>query len=289
VLRTKITANVDGDAIPDFAANGSRVLFDGWLKADPAARGEDVELPKVVADDALTLVEAHTLEKETQPPARYSEAGLVKELEKRGIGRPSTYASIISTLEARGYVEKQGRTLIPTHTGDVVSSFIEEHFGDYISDTFTSEMEDELDEIAAGKREYGKTLKDFYTPFSKAVKSKNKIEKITNMGPVPEEFKCPTCGADMVYKLSKTGRFMSCSKFPECMGARKEDGSIIEPPKELEEPCPQCGNKLIEREGRFGRFIACSTYPKCKFVKKDPAEEARNKTGDERRLWRVRG
>ena len=279
VLRTKITANVEGDTIPNFSANGSRVLFDGWLKADPAARGEDVELPKVVADDALALVEAHTLEKETQPPARYSEAGLVKELEKRGIGRPSTYASIISTLETRGYVEKQGRTLIPTYTGDVVSSFIEEHFGDYISDTFTAEMEDELDEIANGKREYEKTLKDFYTGFSKAVKSKNKIDKITNMGPVPEEFKCPTCTADMVYKLSKTGRFMSCTKFPECMGARKEDGSIIEPPKELEEPCPQCGNTLIEREGRFGRFIACSTYPKCKFVKKDPAEEAKAKTG----------
>lgn len=279
VLRTKIITNVEGATIPDFSANGSRVLFDGWLKADPAARGEDVELPKVAAHDPLTLVEAHTEEKETQPPARYSEAGLVKELEKRGIGRPSTYASIISTLEVRGYVEKQGRTLIPTYTGDVVSSFIEEHFGDYISDTFTAEMENELDEIAEGKRGYEKTLKDFYTPFTKAVKSKNKIEKITNMGPAPEEFKCPTCGSDMVYKLSKTGRFMSCSKFPECMGARKEDGSEIAPPKELEEPCPQCGNKLIEREGRFGRFIACSTYPKCKFVKKDPAEEARAKTG----------
>lgn len=279
VLRTKISANVEGDSIPNFTANGSRILFDGWLKADPAARGEDVELPKVVAEDPLTLVQANTLEKETQPPARYSEAGLVKELEKRGIGRPSTYASIISTLETRGYVEKQGRTLIPTYTGDVVSSFIEEHFGEYISDTFTSEMEDELDEIANGKREYEKTLKDFYTGFSKAVKSKNKIEKITNMGAAPEEFTCPTCSAAMVFKLSKTGRFMSCSKFPECMGARKEDGSIIEPPKELEEPCPQCGNKLIEREGRFGRFIACSTYPKCKFVKKDPAEEAKAKTG----------
>lgn len=278
-LRTKISANVKGDTIPDFAANGSRVLFDGWLKADPAARGEDVELPKVAAQDPLTLVEAHTEEKETQPPARYSEAGLVKELEKRGIGRPSTYASIISTLDTRGYVEKQGRTLIPTYTGDVVSSFIEEHFTDYISDTFTAEMENELDEIAEGKREYEKTLKDFYGPFTKAVKSKSKIDKLTNMGDAPKEFTCPTCGGPMVYKLSKTGRFMSCKRFPECMGARKEDGSIIEPPKELEEPCPQCGNKLIEREGRFGRFIACSTYPKCKFVKKDPAEEARAKTG----------
>ena len=280
MLRTKITTNVVGATIPDFSANGSRVVFDGWLKADPAARGEDVELPKVEARDALTLVEAHTEEKETQPPSRYSEAGLVKELEKRGIGRPSTYASIISTLETRGYVEKQGRTLIPTYTGDVVSSFIEEHFGDYISDTFTAEMENELDEIAEGKREYEKTLKDFYTPFKKAVKSKDKIEKLTNMGAAPKEFTCPLCGGEMVYKLSKNGRFMSCKRFPECVGARKEDGSEIEPPKDLGKPCPQCGEKeggkLIEREGRFGRFIACSRYPKCKYVERD---ESQGKTG----------
>ncbi len=279
-LRTKITANIKGDAIPDFTANGSRVIFDGWLAADPDARGEDVELPKVAAADPLTLVEAHSEGKETQPPARYSEAGLVKELEKRGIGRPSTYASIIKTLEDRGYVEKQGRTLMPTYTGDVVSSFIEENFGEYISDTFTAEMEDELDEIADGKREYEKTLKSFYVPFHKAVKGKEKIAKITNMGDAPAEFPCPLCGGPMVYKLSRTGRFMSCAKFPKCLGARKEDGSEIAPPKEIGEACPECKDgQLIEREGRFGRFIACSNYPKCKFVKKDPAEEARGKTG----------
>jgi len=280
ILRTKILANIEGDTIPPFAANGSRVVFDGWLKADPAARGEEIELPKVAANDPLTLIKAETEEKQTEPPSRYSEAGLVKELEKRGIGRPSTYASIISTLENRGYVDKQGRTLVPTHTGDVVSTFLEEHFKDYISDTFTAEMEDELDQIAEGKREYEKTLKDFYTPFTKAVKSKSKIEKLTNMGDAPAEFLCPLCGGAMVYKLSKSGRFMSCKRFPDCLGARKEDGSEIAPPKEIGEACPQCKDgKLIEREGRFGRFIACSNYPKCKFVKQDPAELERQKTG----------
>ena len=280
VLRTKIIANVEGGAIPNFVANGSRILFEGWLKADMAARGEEIELPKVAANDPLALVKANTEEKETQPPPRYSEAGLIKELEKRGIGRPSTYASIISTLENRGYVDKQGRTLIPTHTGDVVSSFIEDHFTEYISDTFTAEMENELDEIAEGTREYAKTLKDFYTPFKKAVKSKDKIEKITNMGDAPKEFPCPLCDGAMVYKLSRTGRFMSCAKFPECMGARKEDGSIIEPPKEIGESCPQCKDgKLMQREGRFGMFIACHNFPKCKFVKQDPAEAAKAKTG----------
>ena len=283
MLRTKILANVDGSltsVIPNFAANGSRVTFDGWLAADPDARGEDVELPKVIATDPLKLVSASVEGKETQPPARYSEAGLVKELEKRGIGRPSTYASIIRTLETRGYVDKQGRTLIPTATGDVVSSFIEENFGDYISDTFTAEMEDELDQIAEGKREYEKTLRDFYTPFKKAVKGKEKIPKITSMGDAPAEFLCPICGGPMEYKLSKNGRFMSCKNFPKCLGARKEDGSEIAPPKEIGEACPECKDgKLIEREGRFGRFIACSNYPKCKFVKQDPAEAERTKTG----------
>lgn len=283
VMRTKLIANVAGDTIPDFSANGSRVIFEGWLKADPDARGEEVQLPKVAAGDPLTLVEAKSEGKETQPPGRYSEAGLVKELEKRGIGRPSTYASILKTIEARGYVEKQGRTLLPTPTGDVVSTFIEDNFGDYISDTFTAEMEDELDQIADGSRDYEKTLREFYTPFLKAVKSKDKIAKITDMGPAPKEFPCPTCGSDMVYKLSKTGRFMSCNRFPDCLGARKEDGSVIEPPKDLGKPCPQCGEKeagtLIQREGRFGSFIACSRYPKCKYVEQDPQEVAKAKTG----------
>ncbi|MBI2036905.1 MAG: type I DNA topoisomerase [Candidatus Liptonbacteria bacterium] len=287
VLRTKITANIahgslpaGRQGLPDFAANGSRVVFDGWLAANPDAKGEDVELPKSAQGDPLTLIEARSEGKETQPPGRYTEAGLVKELEKRDIGRPSTYASIIKTLEDRGYVEKQNRTLLPTPTGDVVSSFIEENFGEYISDTFTAEMEDELDEIAEGKRTYETTLKDFYAPFHKAVKGKAKIAKITNMGDAPKEFPCPLCGGGMVYKLSRTGRFMSCANFPKCLGARKEDGSEIAPPKEIGEACPECRTgQLIEREGRFGRFIACSNYPKCKFVKKDPIEEAKGKTG----------
>ena len=300
-LRTKISTGIDvqnalvtGKTTPEakspyplFTANGSRVTFDGWLRGDPGARGEDVELPKVAQADPLSLVDARLEGKETQPPGRYSEAGLVKELEKRGIGRPSTYASIIRTLDERGYVEKQGRTLLPTATGDVVSSFIEANFAEYISDTFTAEMEDELDEIADGKREYAKTLKSFYTPFHKAVKGKDKIAKITNMGDVPAEFPCPICKGKMVYKLSKTGRFMSCANFPKCLGARREDGNEIAPPKEIGEACPDCsqktgkmsGGQLIEREGRFGRFIACSNYPKCKFVKQDPIEAERAKTG----------
>jgi len=159
--RTKVLTNVTGsqeEEIPDFAVNGSRVVFPGWLTADPRARGEDTEVPKLAKGDTLNSTDIEIEAKQTQPPNRYTEAGLIKELEKRGIGRPSTFASIMKTIIDRGYVEKDGRTLLPTDTGDVVSSFLEEHFIDYIDDDFTSEMEDQLDDIANGERRYKETL-----------------------------------------------------------------------------------------------------------------------------------
>ncbi len=269
-LRTKITASYSNE-LPTFSANGSRILFDGWLKADPSARQDDVELPKVVAGEKLNLLDIRTEEKQTEPPPRYSEAGLVKELEKRGIGRPSTYASIIKTILDRGYVEKIDRALKPTDTGEVVSTFLEKNFMEYINDSFTAEMEDKLDGIATGEKQYIKVLKDFYGPFLKDVKAKSKTsEKITDFGPVGDEFKCPVCGGPMVWKLSKNGKFMSCAKFPDCMGARTADGKIMEGPKDTGEKCPECGEgTLVERDGRFGRFVSCSRYPKCKYIKKD--------------------
>ena len=282
ILRTKVSANITAEAetIPNFSMNGSVVLFPGWLVADPAARGEDTELPKLTAHESLQLNDITGQAKQTEPPTRYTEAGLVKELEKREIGRPSTYASIIKTLQDRGYVEKVGRSLQPTDTGDVVSTFLEENFSHYISDSFTAEMENTLDELADGKKEYIKTLRAFYAPFTKEIKSKEKIAKITNLGDAPEEFHCPICKGPMVIKLSRLGKFMSCKQFPECIGARKIDGSVMEAPKETGEACPECKDgKLIEREGRFGKFIACKNYPKCKYIKKSPEEEAKGKTG----------
>ncbi len=270
IWRTKISAVASDQKIPEFSANGSRITFDGWLAADPGARGEENELPKLNKKDPLNLITIESEGKETTPPNRYSEAGLVKELEKRGIGRPSTYASIIKTIIDRGYVEKEARSLKPTDVGELVSDFLDQHFHDYISDTFTAEMENELDEIAAGEREYVKTLKDFYNPFKKEVASKKKIDKITNLGEAPAEIKCPECGSSMIIKLSKNGKFYSCVRFPDCVGARKIDGTIMEGPKDTGEPCPKCGKgTLMEREGRFGRFTACSRYPKCRFIKKD--------------------
>ncbi|MBI3634233.1 MAG: type I DNA topoisomerase [Candidatus Yonathbacteria bacterium] len=280
LARTTILANVKENNIPDFSVTGSRVILPGWLSADPDARGEDVELPKVTEGEMLTLIELTDEAKFTEPPARYSEAGLVKELEKRGIGRPSTYASIIKTIVDRGYVFKDGKTLKPTDTGDVVSSFLETNFANYISDVFTAEMEDKLDDIANGTREYVKTLKEFYTPFLKEIKEKDKLDKITTLGKADPKYKCPKCNSSMVIKLSKNGKFLSCSKYPDCDGARKIDGTDLAGPRDTGELCPKCEKaNLVEREGRFGRFISCGSYPKCKFIKKDETGALGNHTG----------
>jgi DNA topoisomerase-1 len=246
-----------------------------------------VELPKVTADDSLKLLSASGERKETEPPNRFTEAGLIKELEKRGIGRPSTYASTIKTVVDRGYVNKEGRTLFPTDTGDVVSSFLEANFADIVSDTFTATMEDELDEIARGEREYVKTLKDFYTPFAKLVKRKDKeIGKLTTLGEADPKWRCPLCAGDMVIKLGRSGRFMSCAKFPDCTGSRTMEGEEMKGPQETGELCPKCGDlpgdkggKLVERQGKFGSFIACSKYPKCKFIREDEEAKKRADTG----------
>jgi DNA topoisomerase-1 len=286
LMKTKIVANIEKGEIPDFTANGSRVLFPGWLAVDTEARGEDVELPLVNIGEPLKLLELKSNEKFTEPPNRYTEAGLVKELEARGIGRPSTYASIMRTIEERGYVDKQGRTLYPTDTGDVVSSFLENNFAEYISDTFTAEMEDELDDIANGDREYVKTLKDFYIPFQKDLKEKDKLAKATNMGEAPKDMKCPKCGGEMIIKLARNGKFYSCARYPDCDGARTMEGLELEGPKETGEMCPLCGEKkgksgggkLVIRQGKYGAFVSCSRYPKCKFIKEDEEEKKKKMT-----------
>ena len=273
MLKTKVIAQAKN--LPDFAADGNRIIFDGWLKADPKAKGEEVELPKFVESEKLKLEDILSTGKETEPPRRYSEAGLVKELEKRGIGRPSTYASIIKTIQDRGYVTKENKSLQPTETGEVVSDFLSENFGTYISDTFTAKMEDGLDDIARGKETYIHVLKDFYGPFTAEVKSKKSIPKITDLGKAPADIKCPICEGEMIIKLGRGGKFYSCAKFPDCSGALTMEGKELEGPKDTGETCPKCGKgKLIEREGKFGKFIACNNYPKCRYIKKDETAEA---------------
>jgi DNA topoisomerase-1 len=256
MIKTKISANItEGEDIPHFSINGSRTIYDGWLACDPGARGEDVELPQLSEGDTLDLQEITLEQKFTQPPHRYSEAGLIKELEKREIGRPSTYASIISTIVNRGYVDREGRTLFPTDTGDVVSSFLEEHFGDYIGDDFTAQMENELDEIARGDAEYVSVLASFYTPFHDHVESKEDIPKLTNLGDADPKFKCPTCGASMVIKLGRSGKFLSCSRYPECDGALTLEGKEVGVGTEPLGQHPESGENIYVLEGRFGPYV----------------------------------
>ena len=287
-LRTKITANVRGakgatatladtyaagtpvakdSDLPDFSITGSQVKFRGWLLADPMSNGNDVELPKVAVGEKLELKKVSVEEKQTEPPGRYSEAGLVKELEKRGIGRPSTYASTVKTLEDRGYVEKINKALVPTDTGDVVSSFLEANFAGYISDSFTADMEDKLDLIADGKEEYVKTLKTFYKPFLADVKSKEKMDKVTNLGDADPKMKCPTCGGPMIIKLSRGGKFLSCAKYPDCEGSLTMDGQEIK----KDEPIgvdPESGLPIFIMIGKYGPYVQVGERVKGKGSKK---------------------
>lgn len=271
MLKTKVVANITGakKTIPDFTVTGSQLLFPGWLAVDTGARGEDIELPKLAVGAPLTLKSLDALGKQTQPPPRYSEAGLVKELESRGIGRPSTYASIMKTLEDRGYVKKEGRTLFPTDTGDVVSSFLEENFMQYISDSFTAEMENKLDEVADGTRTYVKTLKEFYEPFIKDVESKESIPKITNLGIADAKFKCPKCGSPMEIKLGRSGKFLSCTRYPECDGALTIDGQEVgeEKPFGIH---PKTGEPIYLLTGRFGPYVQLGKSPQIPKLSKWP-------------------
>ncbi|MCA9351810.1 type I DNA topoisomerase [Patescibacteria group bacterium] len=281
IMRTKLIANIDGTPIPDFTTSGSRILNLGWLACDTGARGEDIELPRVAKGDRLNLKEITNTEKFTTPPNRYSEAGLIKELEKRGIGRPSTYASIIKTIVDRGYVFKEGRTLFPTDTGDVVSSFLEDHFTDYIGDDFTAEMENHLDAIASGEEDYVTILSNFYTPFKTSVASKEDIPKLTNLGDAPQEFSCPKCGKSMVYKLGRTGKFMSCSTYPNCDGALTQDGKEIG----NEEPLgihPDTGENIYVMEGRFGPYVQLGETPVIPKLTKFP--KGHKKTDEEKEM-----
>jgi DNA topoisomerase-1 len=198
----------------------------------------------------------------TEPPPRFTEATLVKALEENGIGRPSTYAPILSTIQDRGYVHRDGRALIPQELGFVVNDMLVEHFPDVFNVGFTAEMEEELDEVASGDMEWVPVVKQFYQPLEAALESAKAAPRVEE----ETDEKCEKCGKPMIARWGRFGRFLACTGFPECRNTRPLNGEGGEQ-EVVDEKCPTCGADMMIKGGRFGRFIACSKYPECKTTK----------------------
>jgi DNA topoisomerase-1 len=244
-----------------FRATGQILKFDGFLKVYPI-KYKEAELPSLEIDEILKLIKLVPNQHFTQPPPRYTEATLIKELEKNGIGRPSTYAPILSTIQARNYIEKNERKqFLPTEIGIVVNDLLVNHFPEIVDITFTAGMEENLDEIAAGKKEWMKVLKEFHTPFEKNLKKKDK--EISKQDLIEETEKvCPECGSKLIIRLGKFGRFYACPKFPKCRYTESlEENS-------LGVKCPKCKTgKITEKRTKRNKvFYGCSNYPECDFA-----------------------
>ena len=254
----------------EFRASGQILVFPGFLKIYSEFEGSKNEengktvIPKTLeAGGKLELMNVEPVQHFTQPPPRFNESSLVKTLDELGIGRPSTYASIISTLIDRKYVEREKRLFIPTDLGKTVKEILIKSFPDIFNVEFTARMEEELDRIETGMK-WQQVVDDFYVPFQAALEeaeSKKKELKKSTMEPVGRI--CPDCGSDLVYRWSKRGKFISCSGFPDCKHAES-----IEPVEivEVDVDCPKCESKMLLRTGRYGKFYGCRTYPKCKGI-----------------------
>lgn len=292
-LDVLINAEKDGKKLEHtFKATGQTVVFPGFMKVyiededdnpdvdkKKAGKHEKI-LPPLKEGENLDCNKIDPTQHFTQPPHRYTEASLVKKLESEGIGRPSTYAPTITTVQARGYIEKEGKALKPTDTGEVVTDFLVKHFPDIIDYKFTAEMEEDLDLIATGKKKWVPIIKSFYTPFHKHIEEKEKSIKRADVVNEETDEVCDKCGSKMVVKLGRYGKFLSCSNYPECKNAKplKKDGNgkaeEAEPPKidpELkrklkDKKCDKCGAPMEVKTGRYGNFLGCSNYPECKNI-----------------------
>jgi DNA topoisomerase-1 len=246
-----------------FKAKGEVIRFDGFLILYPALKKEDKILPRAEAGEKLRLIELGSEQNFTQAPPRYTEGSLVKELEARGVGRPSTYAPIIATLQDRVYVIKEKGKFIPTDLGIFVTDFLVENFADLMEFKFTVRLEDELDRISEGEQDWVDYLKSYYSFLDKDLKQAEKRESVKGKG-IPLEDTCPECGRQLVIKEGRYGRFKACSGYPEC---KYRESMIKKEATPLEEECPECGSGLVLRRGKYGTFIACSNYPQCTYTK----------------------
>jgi DNA topoisomerase-1 len=263
-----------------FKANGSKIKFQGFIAVYTEGRDEEtddgeVSIPELSEKEQLDLKKMEDKQHFTQPPLRYTEATLVKVLEEKGIGRPSTYAPIITTILARGYVEKEKKFLLPTELGKIVNDLMKTNFQDIVDVQFTAQMERKLDDVGEGAKKWVEIMKEFYGPFADTLKeAEDKIGHIE----IPDEvtdIKCEKCGRNMVIKSGRFGKFLACPGFPECRNARP----ILE---EAGVSCPKCGGKVLFKKTRKGRrYLGCENNPKCSFMTWDmPAGENCPKCGN---------
>lgn len=283
---------IDIDAVGtayQFRATGQVLEFDGYLKIYPE-KSKELELPKLKNNEELYLLNLNKEQHFTKAPARYSDAGLVKELERYGIGRPSTYAPTLATIEARNYVTRdENKKLAPTDIAFVVNELLVEHFPQTTDYQFTAQMENDLDKIAEGESAWQPVIKNFYEPFHKNLEEKyNTIKKENIMPEETSDIKCDKCGAPMIVKTGRYGKFLACSAFPDCKNIKSmpgEGGPSTQNNEEFakleakykEEICEKCGEKMALKNGRFGPFLACTGYPNCKNIRS--IKENSNSTG----------
>ena len=245
-----------------FNASGSILQFDGYLRVYGQYEKQTNEILPVLSENEM--IESYQIEKTqhfTKPPARYSEAKLIKEMEELGIGRPSTYAMIIDTIQTRGYVELIDKAFKPTESGILTCDKLTQFFNDIINVEYTAEMEKELDNIAEGEDDYFDAIDGFIKKFQPLLDEAN--EKMEVIAPKKTGEKCPECGHDLVERKGRYGMFVACENYPECKYIKKEK---IEP-EFTGETCPNCGSPMVYKTGRYGKFEACSNYPKCKYIK----------------------
>ena len=266
----------------EFSANGSILTFDGYLKIySDYETVKDEMLPIMEEQETLKDVELEGKQHFTEPPLRYSEARLIKDLEEKGIGRPSTYAIIIDTLQARGYVSlerpsegSKTKVFIPSEQGELTDTKLQEFFSGIINVSYTANMEHHLDEIAAGERNNIEEVRTFYNEFEPLLQ--NAYENMEKKELERTGEKCPDCGNDLVYRIGRFGKFISCINYPECRYTKGED----EDENAVEEVCPKCGSKMVTKKGRYGSFLACSNYPECKYIKSNKTKEEPEPTGE---------
>ncbi len=262
--------DIDSDNKYVFRANGQNIVFPGFLKLYPEKTKENF-LPKIEKGTSLKCEELKPEQHFTEPPGRYSDATLVKVMEEHGIGRPSTYAPTIATIEDRGYVERDDKKkLFPKEIAYLVNDLLVEHFPNIVDYKFTAEMEENLDSIASGEKEWRPIIADFYGPFSDNLEKKDKELSKKELTEEKTDEVCNKCGAPMIIKIGRFGKFMACSAYPTCKNTKPLPGEEL--PAEIEatptdEVCDKCGEPMVRKVGRYGPFLSCSAYPKCKNIK----------------------